>query len=168
MTLKRNNEISIADIAQVAPDLVCLSPGPCTPNDAGICLDVVKSLAGEIPIFGVCLGHQAIGQAFGGKIVRAHNVMHGKLSNISHAGHKMFSGIPDTFAVTRYHSLLIDSVNFPTDIAVTAVTQNVLGETEIMAIAHKFLPIWGVQFHPESHLTQFGHQVLKNIIDLLR
>ena len=156
----RNDEIPASAIADMAPSHIVISPGPCTPNEAGISLDVIKTYAGKIPILGVCLGHQSIGQAFGGKIVRAARVMHGKTSMIQHDGKGVFSGLPNPFEATRYHSLLIERATVPDCLDVTART----AEDEIMAVRHKTLPIEGVQFHPESFLTKAGKDLLANFI----
>jgi anthranilate synthase/aminodeoxychorismate synthase-like glutamine amidotransferase len=156
----RNDEIPAAEIAALAPSHIVVSPGPCTPNEAGISLEVIKTYAGKIPILGVCLGHQAIGQAFGGKVVRAARVMHGKTSPISHDGQGLFTGLPNPFQATRYHSLLIERASVPDSLDVTAET----AEKEIMAVRHKTLPIEGVQFHPESFLTTSGKDLLRNFI----
>ena len=156
----RNDEIASGDIAGLAPSHIVISPGPCTPNEAGISLDVIKMYAGKIPILGVCLGHQSIGQAFGGKIVRAARVMHGKTSQMHHDGKGVFTGLPNPFEATRYHSLLIERASVPDVLEVTARTD----EDEIMAVRHKTLPVEGVQFHPESFLTTAGKDLLKNFI----
>jgi anthranilate synthase component 2 len=156
----RNDEIAAADIAAVAPSKIVISPGPCTPTEAGISLEVIRAYAGKIPILGVCLGHQSIGQAFGGKIVRAARVMHGKTSMISHDGRGVFSGLPNPFEATRYHSLLIERASLPDCLEVTANSP----EQEIMAVRHKSLPIEGVQFHPESFLTTSGKDLLRNFL----
>jgi anthranilate synthase/aminodeoxychorismate synthase-like glutamine amidotransferase len=156
----RNDEIAAADVAGLAPSHIVISPGPCTPNEAGISLDVIKTYAGKIPILGVCLGHQSIGQAFGGKIVRAARVMHGKTSMIHHDGKGVFAGLPNPFEATRYHSLLIERASVPDSLEVTARTD----ENEIMAVRHKTLPVEGVQFHPESFLTTAGKDLLANFI----
>jgi anthranilate synthase/aminodeoxychorismate synthase-like glutamine amidotransferase len=156
----RNDEIPAAEIAGLAPSHIVISPGPCTPNEAGISLEVIKTYAGKIPILGVCLGHQAIGQAFGGKVVRAARVMHGKTSQISHDGKGLFTGLPNPFEATRYHSLLIERASVPDVLDVTAQT----AENEIMAVRHKTLPVEGVQFHPESFLTTSGKDLLRNFI----
>jgi anthranilate synthase/aminodeoxychorismate synthase-like glutamine amidotransferase len=148
----RNDEIPAAEIAGLAPSHIVISPGPCTPNEAGISLEVIKTYAGKIPILGVCLGHQAIGQAFGGKVVRAARVMHGKTSQISHDGKGLFTRLPNPFQATRYHSLLIERASVPDCLDVTAQT----AENEIMAVRHKTLAVEGVQFHPESFLTTSG------------
>ena len=156
----RNDGIAAADVAGLAPSHIVVSPGPCTPNEAGISLDVIKTYAGKIPILGVCLGHQSIGQAFGGKIVRAARVMHGKTSPIHHDGKGVFAGLPNPFEATRYHSLLIERASVPDCLDVTART----AEDEIMAVRHKTLPVEGVQFHPESFLTTAGKDLLANFI----
>jgi anthranilate synthase/aminodeoxychorismate synthase-like glutamine amidotransferase len=156
----RNDEIAAAEIAALAPSHLVISPGPCTPNEAGISLEVIKLYAGKIPILGVCLGHQAIGQAFGGKVVRAARVMHGKTSQISHDGKGLFTGLPNPFEATRYHSLIIERSSVPDSLDVTAET----AEKEIMAVRHKTLPVEGVQFHPESFLTTCGKDLLRNFI----
>ncbi|HZL21618.1 MAG TPA: aminodeoxychorismate/anthranilate synthase component II [Polyangia bacterium] len=156
----RNDEIAAADIAGLAPATIVISPGPCTPNEAGISLEVIETYAGKIPILGVCLGHQAIGQAFGGKIVRAARVMHGKTSPISHDGRGMFTGLPNPFQATRYHSLLIERSSVPACLEITAESP----DGEIMAVRHTSLPIEGVQFHPESFLTTSGKDLLRNFL----
>ena len=156
----RNDGIAAADIAGMAPTHIVISPGPCTPNEAGISLETIKTYAGKIPILGVCLGHQSIGQAFGGKIVRAARVMHGKTSPIHHDGKGVFSGLPNPFEATRYHSLLIERASVPDCLDVTAKTW----DEEIMAVRHKTLPVEGVQFHPESFLTTAGKELLANFI----
>ena len=156
----RNDGIAAAEIAGMAPTHIVISPGPCTPNEAGISLDTIKMYAGKIPILGVCLGHQSIGQAFGGKIVRAARVMHGKTSQIHHDGKGVFSGLPNPFEATRYHSLLIEKATVPDVLEVTAKT----ADEEIMAVRHKTLPVEGVQFHPESFLTTAGKDLLRNFI----
>jgi len=157
----RNDEIPAAEIGQIAPSHIVISPGPCTPNEAGISLDTIKLWAGKIPIFGVCLGHQSIGQAFGGKIVRAARVMHGKTSKIFHDEKGAFTGLPNPFEATRYHSLLIERASVPDVLEVTAKTW----DEEIMAVRHKTLPIEGVQFHPESFLTTVGKDLLRNFLE---
>jgi anthranilate synthase/aminodeoxychorismate synthase-like glutamine amidotransferase len=156
----RNDELPAAEITALGPSHIVISPGPCTPNEAGISLEVIKTYAGKIPILGVCLGHQAIGQAFGGKVVRAARVMHGKTSPISHDGKGLFTGLPNPFEATRYHSLLIERSSVPDVLDVTAET----AEKEIMAVRHKTLPVEGVQFHPESFLTTSGKDLLRNFI----
>jgi anthranilate synthase component 2 len=162
----RNDEIDLAGIAALAPARIVISPGPCTPNEAGVSVPAIKAFAGRIPILGVCLGHQSIGQAFGGDIVHAREVMHGKLSPIYHRDSGVFSGLPNPFQATRYHSLVIDRATLPDCLEVTAWTCRQNGaEDEIMGIRHKQLAVQGVQFHPESILTEHGHQLLRNFIE---
>jgi anthranilate synthase/aminodeoxychorismate synthase-like glutamine amidotransferase len=156
----RNDEMAAPALAALAPSHIVISPGPCTPNEAGISLEVIKTYAGRIPILGVCLGHQAIGQAFGGKVVRAARVMHGKTSKIFHDEKGVFAGLPNPFEATRYHSLLIERASVPDCLDVTAKTW----DEEIMAVRHKTLPVEGVQFHPESFLTTSGKELLRNFI----
>jgi anthranilate synthase component 2 len=162
----RNDQISIETIEALAPDYLVISPGPCTPTEAGISVEAIRHFAGKIPIFGVCLGHQSIGQAFGAQIVRAKQVMHGKTSPVFHKDMGVFKGLPNPVETTRYHSLVIDQKTLPECLEVTAWTQDEAGEMdEIMGVRHKTLPIEGVQFHPESILTEQGHQMLKNFLD---
>lgn len=161
----RNDEASVADIRKLNPTHLVISPGPCSPNEAGISMEAIQSFAGEVPILGICLGHQSIGQVFGGKIVRAGQVMHGKTSQIHHQGTGVFSGLPSPYEATRYHSLVIEKQSIPDCLEVTAWTENPDGSMEeIMGIRHKTLPIEGVQFHPESILTQYGHELLANFL----
>jgi len=157
----RNDEISVADIAARAPDLLVVSPGPCSPAEAGISVEAIKHFAGKLPILGVCLGHQAIGAAFGGKIIRAQQLMHGKTSVITTTRQGVFADLPEQFTVNRYHSLAIEKSSCPEALAVTAWTD----DGEIMGVRHKELPIQGVQFHPESILTEHGHAMLKNFLE---
>lgn len=156
----RNDEIDIAGIKTLAPDHILISPGPCTPNEAGVSLEVIEHFKGSIPIFGVCLGHQAIGQAFGGKVIRAERLMHGKTSPIHHLGTSVFEGLPIPFTATRYHSLLVEKESLPDCLEVTAWTE----EGEIMGLRHKEYAVEGVQFHPESIITDHGHQMLRNFL----
>ncbi|OAB42709.1 aminodeoxychorismate/anthranilate synthase component II [Paenibacillus glacialis] len=156
----RNDEIDIEGIKKLAPDHILISPGPCTPNEAGISLEVIQQFKGIIPIFGVCLGHQAIGQAFGGKVIRAERLMHGKTSQMHHKGTSVFEGLPSPFTATRYHSLLVERESLPDCLEITAETE----EGEIMGLRHKEYPIEGVQFHPESIITDHGHQMLRNFL----
>jgi anthranilate synthase component 2 len=163
--VRRNDALSVADAAALRPSGIVISPGPCTPNEAGISVDLIRELGGKFPILGVCLGHQAIGQAFGGKIVHAGQVMHGKVSRIRHTGKGVFRGLPDGFEATRYHSLVIAKDSVPDCLEVTAWTEDDKGvREEIMGVRHKTLPIEGVQFHPESILTQHGHDLLRNFL----
>lgn len=161
----RNDKITVADIEQLNPDKIVISPGPCTPNEAGISLDVIKHFAGKKPILGVCLGHQSIGQAFGGDIVHANDIMHGKTSDVYHNNTSVFEGLNNPLVATRYHSLVIDKNTLPDCLEITAWTQKQDGSIdEIMGIRHKTLAIEGVQFHPESILTERGHALLNNFL----
>ena len=161
----RNDQISIADIEQMAPQKIVISPGPCTPNEAGISVEAIKHFAGKIPILGVCLGHQSIGQAFGGEVVRAKRVMHGKTSMIYHSDTGVFKGLSNPFEATRYHSLVIAQDSLPDCLEVVAWTQNEDGSMdEIMGVRHRQLTVEGVQFHPESILSQHGHDLLNNFL----
>ncbi|MGH8595875.1 MAG: anthranilate synthase component II [Gammaproteobacteria bacterium] len=158
--VSRNDEMSVAAIEALEPEGIVISPGPGTPNEAGITLDLIEQLSGKVPILGVCLGHQAIGQAFGGKVVRATHVMHGKVSRIHHDGKGLFSGIPDGFVATRYHSLVIERATLPTSLELTAESE----DGEIMGVRHRVLAVEGVQFHPEALLTEHGHRILDNFL----
>ena len=162
LEVRRNDQITLDEIEQMAPERVVISPGPKTPSEAGICLDVIQTFSGRIPILGVCLGHQAIGQAFGGKVVRAPEIMHGKTSLISHDGKAIFSGLPNPFPATRYHSLMVERESLPDCLAVSATSPDGL----IMGLRHKTLIVEGVQFHPESVLTDCGKQLLANFLKL--
>ncbi len=165
VVVERNDQITIEEIEALAPERIMLSPGPCTPAEAGISLDVIKHFQGKLPIFGVCLGHQSIGQAFGGDIVRATKIMHGKTSTMYHKGVGIFKDIPEPFEATRYHSLVIDQDTLPDCLEITAWTESDDGEIdEIMGVRHKTLAIEGVQFHPESILSEHGHAMLKNFL----
>ncbi|MBW2688460.1 MAG: aminodeoxychorismate/anthranilate synthase component II [Deltaproteobacteria bacterium] len=158
----RNDKITISEIEELHPERLVVSPGPCTPTEAGLSVSVVKHFAGQLPILGVCLGHQSIGQAYGGRIVRAERLMHGKTSPIFHDGRELFDGLPEPFDATRYHSLLVERTSLPECLEVTAWTE----EGEIMGMRHRELPVWGVQFHPESILTVSGMDVLKNFLEM--
>ena len=161
----RNDEIPVEAIDDIAPDKIVLSPGPCTPTEAGISIPTLLRFAGKIPILGVCLGHQSIGQAFGGKIIRAKEIMHGKISLVHHNGTGVFTGLPSPFEATRYHSLVIEQASIPDCLEITAWTETPDGKLdEIMGVKHKTLPVEGVQFHPESILTQHGHDMLRNFL----
>ncbi|BBD80918.1 anthranilate synthase component II [Aerosticca soli] len=165
----RNDALDVAGIRALAPSHIMISPGPGTPDDAGVSLAVLRELAGEVPIFGVCLGHQAIGQAFGGRVVRAKQIMHGKTSPIRHRGQGVFAGLPDPFEATRYHSLVVEQATLPDCLEVTAWTEHADGSIdEIMGLKHRTLPVEGVQFHPESILTRHGHDLLANFLGLPR
>ena len=163
----RNDALDVAGIRALAPSHIMISPGPGTPDDSGVSLDVLRELAGEIPIFGVCLGHQAIGQVFGGKVIRAKQIMHGKTSPVHHRKQGVFAGLPDPFEATRYHSLVVEQSSLPECLEVTAWTENADGSIdEIMGLRHKTLAVEGVQFHPESILTRHGHDMLRNFLGL--
>lgn len=162
----RNDELTLNDIEQMAPEKIVISPGPCTPNEAGISIDVIKAFSSHIPLLGICLGHQSIGQAFGGKVVRAKEVMHGKTSRICHGNVGVFRGLSPRFEATRYHSLVVEQISLPTCLEVTAWTEHDDGSLdEIMGIRHKEYSVEGVQFHPESILTEHGHDLLKNFLE---
>ena len=162
----RNDAMSVAEIAALKPSHIVVSPGPKTPNEAGVSLEVIRQLGPTIPVFGVCLGHQGIGQAYGGKVVRAGNIMHGKTSRIRHEGRGVFAGLPDAYEATRYHSLVVDRDTLPDSLEVTAWTENPDGTfEEIMGLRHREHPVEGVQFHPESILTEHGHALLKNFLE---
>jgi anthranilate synthase component 2 len=157
----RNDAVSLADIERMAPAQIVVSPGPCTPSEAGISLAAIERFGGKIPILGVCLGHQAIGQAFGGKVVRAGKVMHGKVSRVSHDGRGVFRGLPDGFTATRYHSLVVERASLPACLEASAASE----DGEIMGLRHRELRVEGVQFHPEALLTEHGHAMLKNFLE---
>jgi anthranilate synthase component II len=156
----RNDEITLDQIEALSPDRICISPGPCTPNEAGVSLGVFERFSGHVPILGVCLGHQALGQAFGGRVVRAKTLMHGKTSPIAHTGAGVFAGMPTPFEAARYHSLAVERASLPACLEVTAWTV----DGEIMGLRHKTLPVEGVQFHPESIATEYGHAMLRNFL----
>ncbi|MBU2978633.1 aminodeoxychorismate/anthranilate synthase component II [Alteromonas sp. C1M14] len=160
----RNDAITLAEIAQMSPSMLVFSPGPCTPNEAGITLAAIKRFAGNIPLFGVCLGHQSIGQAFGAKVVQANDIKHGKTSLLTHQSTGLFRHLPSRYHVTRYHSLVIAPDSLPDTFTVDAWCDASSGQREIMAVSHRALPIWGVQFHPESLLTEHGHDLLSAFI----
>lgn len=158
----RNNEITPAEALALKPDRVLISPGPCSPTEAGVSLDIIHTFAGKTPLLGVCLGHQSIGHFYGGKVVRADRLMHGKTSPILHKNTDVFRGLPQGFAATRYHSLLVERSTFPAALEITAET----AEGEVMGLRHRTLPVWGVQFHPESIATEGGMQILRNFLEL--
>ena len=163
----RNDQITVAGIGKLSPQQLVISPGPCTPNEAGISVAAIESFKGKLPILGVCLGHQSIGQAFGGRVIHAGAIMHGKTSEIHHNNADVFAGLSNPFTATRYHSLVIDKDSLPDCLEVTAWTQDANGNIEeIMGVRHKELPIYGVQFHPESILTTYGHDILQNFLNL--
>ena len=161
----RNDETTVAELRAMQPERIMISPGPCTPNEAGISMDVIRAFAGEVPILGVCLGHQSIGQVYGGNIVHAREIMHGKTSLVHHTGKHVFTGLENPYTATRYHSLVIDKNTLPGCLEITAWTETEQGEMdEIMGVKHKELAVEGVQFHPESILTEHGHDLLKNFL----
>jgi anthranilate synthase/aminodeoxychorismate synthase-like glutamine amidotransferase len=166
VVVRRNDQISLDEIESMHPDRIVLSPGPCTPQEAGISIELIRHFAGKLPMLGVCLGHQAIGAAFGGIIVRARNLMHGKTSQVEHDRRTIFKGIPSPITCTRYHSLIVDEHTLPAELEVTARTTERDGSTVIMGVRHRQLPIEGVQFHPESVLTQSGKQIVENFLRL--
>jgi len=166
VVVKRNDEITVADIEKLNPEKIVISPGPCTPNEAGISMETIRTYAGKLPILGICLGHQSIGQVFGGRVVRAGEVMHGKTSPIVHNNLGVFHGLSNPFEATRYHSLVVEKGSLPDCLEVTAWTETADGEIdEIMGLRHRELPVEGVQFHPESILTQHGHDMLRNFLE---
>ncbi|QOW19194.1 aminodeoxychorismate/anthranilate synthase component II [Lysobacter ciconiae] len=162
----RNDELSVAQIEALAPERIVISPGPCTPDEAGVSLEVIRQLGPHTPLLGVCLGHQGIGQVYGGQVVRAGRIMHGKTSPIRHLGTGVFAGLPDGYTATRYHSLVVDKASIPDCLEITAWTDNQDGSMEeVMGLRHREHPVQGVQFHPESILTEHGHALLKNFLD---
>lgn len=161
LCVRRNDDITLADIESMAPSHIMISPGPCSPLEAGISLEVIRYFSGKIPLFGICLGHQSIGHVFGGKVVRAEKPIHGKVTPIIHQGAGLFRGLPSPMQVTRYHSLVVDKDTLPTDLMIKATSQT----GEIMALAHRQLPVVGVQFHPEAVLSEHGHALIRNFLD---
>ena len=168
--VRRNDELTVEEVEALKPDRILLSPGPCTPGEAGILVPLIRHMAGKAPILGVCLGHQAIGEAFGGDVVRAHHLMHGKTSQVEHDGKGIFAGLPTPLTCTRYHSLIVAEESLPAELVVTARTPEVewnwSGGSVIMGLRHRSLPIEGVQFHPESVLTEGGHQMIRNFLKM--
>ncbi len=162
----RNDELTVEEVEALKPERILLSPGPCTPGEAGILVPLIRRMAGKAPILGVCLGHQAIGEAFGGQVVRAHHLMHGKTSPVTHDGKGIFTTLPNPLTCTRYHSLIVAEESLPKELTVTARTPESDGGTVIMGLRHRSLPIEGVQFHPESVLTEGGHQMIRNFLDM--
>ena len=162
----RNDDLTVAQVAALQPDRIVISPGPCTPNEAGVSLDVIRELGARVPILGVCLGHQSLGQAYGGDVIRAKTIMHGKTSRIRHEGQGVFAGLPDGYEATRYHSLVVDRGSLPECLEMTAWTDSEDGSfDEIMGLRQREFPVEGVQFHPESILTEHGHALLKNFLE---
>jgi anthranilate synthase/aminodeoxychorismate synthase-like glutamine amidotransferase len=166
LEVHRNDALTVDQVGDMAPDAIVVSPGPCSPREAGISVDVIRRYGGEIPLLGVCLGHQAIGEAYGGVVTRADRVMHGKMSQLVHDGTGLFAGIPSPFGVMRYHSLIVERATLPAELQVTAVA--VYAPTEIHALQHRTHPVWGVQFHPESILTEHGRDLLVNFLAMSR
>ncbi|KAB8163585.1 anthranilate/aminodeoxychorismate synthase component II [Lysobacter maris] len=165
----RNDELDVAGIRALAPQRIVISPGPCTPNEAGVSVEVIRELGAQVPIFGVCLGHQSLGQAYGGRVVRAKRIMHGKTSRIRHRGEGVFAGLPDHYEATRYHSLVVERDSLPECLEITAWTESDADDApafdEIMGLRHREHPVEGVQFHPESILTEHGHALLRNFLE---
>ncbi len=162
--VRRNDQITVDEIAGLHPDRIVVSPGPCTPQEAGISIDVIRHFAGKVPLLGVCLGHQAIGAAFGGKVVRAHHLMHGKTSQVEHDGRSIFRGIPSPLQATRYHSLIVEEEGLPKELEISATCIDRDGRRVIMGLRHRELAVEGVQFHPESVLTEHGKQMVRNFV----
>jgi anthranilate synthase component 2 len=166
MQVRRNDELSVDEIEAMAPERIVISPGPCTPAEAGVSVDVIRRMGATTPVLGVCLGHQSIGAAYGGEVVRAGRVMHGKTSPIAHTGEGIFSGVPTPFTVARYHSLVIEPSTLPEELEVVAWTDEPGYEQEIQAVRHREHPVWGVQFHPESIASEHGRDLLRNFLSL--
>jgi anthranilate synthase component II len=166
--VRRNDEITVEEVRALQPEAIVVSPGPCTPNEAGVSVDVIRRMGPETPVLGVCLGHQAIGQAFGGRVVRAERMMHGKTSPVAHAGGALFRDVPSPFVVARYHSLVIEPSSMPAELEAVAWTDEAGHEHEIQAVRHREHPIWGVQFHPESIASEHGRTLIRNFLELAR
>jgi anthranilate synthase/aminodeoxychorismate synthase-like glutamine amidotransferase len=166
VVVRRNDQITVDEIESLHPDRIVISPGPCTPQDAGISINLICHFAGRVPLLGVCLGHQAIGEAFGGKVVRAATLMHGKTSSIQHDGKSIFRGIPSPMTATRYHSLIVEEKGLPSELEITATCQDRNGQSVIMGLRHRKFAVEGVQFHPESVLTENGRQIVRNFVEL--
>jgi anthranilate synthase/aminodeoxychorismate synthase-like glutamine amidotransferase len=167
VVVRRNDELTVEEVEALHPDRILLSPGPCTPGEAGILVPLIRHMAGKAPILGVCLGHQAIGEAFGGNVVRARNLMHGKTSQVEHDGQGVFAGLPTPLTCTRYHSLIVEQESLPADLQVTAHSHEADGSGQvIMGLRHRHLAVEGVQFHPESVLTEGGHQMIRNFLEM--
>jgi len=164
--VRRNDQITVSEIEDLHPERIVISPGPCTPQDAGISISLIRHFAGRVPLLGVCLGHQAIGEAFGGKVVRAGTLMHGKTSSIEHDGKTIFGGIPSPMTATRYHSLIVEEKNLPHELEISATCHDRNGQRVIMGLRHRKFPVEGVQFHPESVLTEHGKQIVRNFVAL--
>jgi anthranilate synthase/aminodeoxychorismate synthase-like glutamine amidotransferase len=166
VVVRRNDQVTVEEIDELHPDRIVISPGPCTPQDAGISIELIRYFAGRVPLLGVCLGHQAIGAAFGGKVVRAANLMHGKTSSVEHDGKSIFRGIPSPMTATRYHSLIVQEKDLPDELEISATCVDRDGQRVIMGLRHRKFPVEGVQFHPESVLTDHGRQIVRNFMDL--
>jgi anthranilate synthase/aminodeoxychorismate synthase-like glutamine amidotransferase len=166
VVVRRNDQITVSGIEELQPDRIVISPGPCTPQEAGISIELIRHFAGRVPLLGVCLGHQAIGAAFGGKVVRAANLMHGKTSSVEHDGKSIFRGIPSPMTATRYHSLIVQEKDLPDELEISATCVDRDGQRVIMGLRHRKFPVEGVQFHPESVLTDHGRQIVRNFMDL--
>jgi anthranilate synthase/aminodeoxychorismate synthase-like glutamine amidotransferase len=164
--VRRNDELTVEEVEALKPERILLSPGPCTPSEAGILVPLIRHMAGKVPILGVCLGHQAIGEAFGGDVIRARNLMHGKVSKVEHDGKGVFSGLSSPLTCTRYHSLIVDERTLPAELEITARTPAQDGKSVIMGLRHRTLPIEGVQFHPESVLTEGGREMIRNFLEM--
>src|SRR5271167_123006 len=164
--VRRNDQVTVKQIEELHPERIVISPGPCTPQDAGISIDLIRHFAGRVPLLGVCLGHQAIGEAFGGKVVRAGTLMHGKTSSIEHDGKSIFDGIPSPMTATRYHSLIVQEQDLPNELEISATCRDRDGHRVIMGLRHRKFPLEGVQFHPESVLTAYGKQIVRNFVGL--
>ncbi|HKD86763.1 MAG TPA: aminodeoxychorismate/anthranilate synthase component II [Terriglobales bacterium] len=166
VVVRRNDQTTVSEIESLRPDRIVVSPGPCTPQDAGISIDLIKHFAGRVPVLGVCLGHQALGEAFGGKVVRASNLMHGKTSSVEHDGKTIFRDIPSPMTATRYHSLIVEEKSLPKELEISATCQDRDGTRVIMGLRHRKFPVEGVQFHPESVLTDQGKRMIRNFLEL--
>jgi anthranilate synthase/aminodeoxychorismate synthase-like glutamine amidotransferase len=166
VVVRRNDQITVNEIEELHPERIVISPGPCTPQDAGISINLIRHFAGRMPLLGVCLGHQAIGEAFGGKVVRAGTLMHGKTSSIEHDGKTIFGGVPSPMTATRYHSLIVEEKDLPKDLEISATCRDRNGQRVIMGLRHRRFPVEGVQFHPESVLTEDGKQIVRNFVAL--
>ncbi|MGB7552905.1 MAG: aminodeoxychorismate/anthranilate synthase component II [Candidatus Korobacteraceae bacterium] len=166
VVVRRNDQITVDEIEELHPDRIVISPGPCTPLEAGISIELIRHFAGRVPLLGVCLGHQAIGAAFGGKVVRAANLMHGKTSSVDHDGKTIFQGVPSPMTATRYHSLIVQEKDLPEELEISATCTDRDGQRVIMGLRHRKFPVEGVQFHPESVLTEHGRQLVRNFMDL--
>jgi anthranilate synthase/aminodeoxychorismate synthase-like glutamine amidotransferase len=164
--VRRNDQVTVAAVEAMRPERIVVSPGPCTPREAGISIELIRHFAGKVPLLGVCLGHQAIGEAFGGKVVRARNLMHGKTSEVQHDGKTIFAGLPSPMTATRYHSLIVREEDLPKDLEVSAWTREKDGSRTVMGLRHRQFPVEGVQFHPESVLTREGKKLVENFLDL--